>query len=127
MSTFVMDQAQFMIAAEQTVTSWNIDQAERYANHIKEEARELKEAFDEKDYVKAVDGAVDSIVVALGFLLSLGVSPYRAWDAVHAANMRKVDGSCGDMVWRPDGQLGKPINWYGPEPELKTLVDEVKA
>ena len=124
MSHWAEDQARFMIAGDQTVTRWNLEQAERYAKHIGEEARELKEAFDEEDYTKAVDGAVDAIVVSIGFLLSLGVNPYRCWDAVHAANMRKI--VAGSMFRREDGQIGKPPGWYGPESELEQIVIEAR-
>ena len=73
--------------------------------------------------VKALDGAVDTIVVAIGFICSMGIDPNKAWAAVNAANMRKVVD--GKVYRRDDGQIGKPPLWYGPEEELAALVREV--
>jgi predicted HAD superfamily Cof-like phosphohydrolase len=125
MSNFSEDQAAFMRAGDQTVGEWNAIQAIRYAAHVEEEAVELVDALAEKNYVKAVDGAVDCIVVCIGFLHSLGVDPNAAWAAVHRANMRKVVD--GKVCRREDGQIGKPPGWYGPEEELAELVKAAKS
>ena len=118
------DQARFMRAGEQTVGEFNPEQAKRYLKHMLEEVSETKRDLDDGDYVKAIDGAVDTIVVAIGFLHSLGVCPWAAWNAVHAANMRKVID--GKVYRRTDNQIGKPENWYGPEEELEKLWNEVQ-
>lgn len=125
MSNWSQDQSAFMIAGEQTVGQMNTGQAWRYAKHLQEESKETVDALTELDYVKAVDGAVDSIVVAIGLLHSLGVDPNAAWNIVHKANMSKlVDGK---VYKRPDGQIGKGPNFVPPEAELKLLVDAVLA
>ena len=121
------DQRRFMILGGQSIGKFNFVQASRYLDHMREEAHETGRDFSAGDYVKAIDGAVDTIVVAIGLLHSLGVDPFKAWDAVHAANMRKVDNSCGPIVKREDGQLGKPIHWYGPEKDLAKLFNGVEA
>ena len=125
MSNWAQDQAAFMLAGEQTVGEFNFVQACRYADHMLEEANETKRDLASGDYTKAVDGAVDTIVVAIGFLHSIGVNPDKAWDIVHAANMRKVID--GKVYRRDDGQIGKPPNFVGPEEELAELVREVMA
>lgn len=127
MSSWEHDQRTFMLYAEQTTRCWNMEQATRYATHLQEESRELMLALALGDYTKAVDGAIDSIVVAIGFLHSLGISCDEAWDAVHAANMRKVDGSLGPIVRRHDDQIGKPEQWFGPEAELAKLVERART
>lgn len=119
--TYATDQAEFMQAGGQTVEGFNAHQSARYVKHIAEEASETYEAFTAGDHVKTIDGAVDTIVVALGLLWSYGVNPDDAWRAVHAANMRKlVD---GQPYIRPDGQIGKPPGWIGPEDELAKLIE----
>lgn len=119
--TYATDQAEFMQAGGQTVDGFNAHQAARYVRHITEEARETAEAFDQGRHVHVIDGAVDTIVVALGLLLSYGINPDDAWKAVHTANMRKlVDGK---PYIRPDGQIGKPPGWVGPEKELAQLIE----
>jgi predicted HAD superfamily Cof-like phosphohydrolase len=121
------DMGRFMALGGQSTGRYDEGQAARYLSHIEEESKETLLAWDRGDMVNVIDGAVDTIVVAIGLLHSLGVDPFRAWDAVHAANMRKVDNSCGAMVLREDGQLGKPIHWYGPEEDLAKLWNEVEA
>lgn len=117
-------QAEFMLAGDQTVGEFNFVQACRYADHMLEEVNETKRDLASGDYVKAIDGAVDTIVVAIGFLHSIGVDPFQAWNAVHAANMSKlVDGK---VYRRTDGQIGKGPNFKPPEPELAELWDKVK-
>jgi predicted HAD superfamily Cof-like phosphohydrolase len=116
-----------MILGEQTIGKFNEEQACRYLNHMEEEVKEAILDWDRGDMVSVIDGAVDTIVVAIGLLHSLGIDPFKAWDAVHKANMRKVDGSCGPIVKRADNQLGKPDNWYGPEEELAKLWNGVEA
>jgi predicted HAD superfamily Cof-like phosphohydrolase len=121
------DMRRFMILGEQTIGKFNDEQAFRYLRHMEEEVKEALLSWYMCDTVKVIDGAVDTIVVAIGLLHSLGVDPFKAWDAVHRANMRKVDGSCGPIVKREDGQLGKPERWYGPEEELAKLWNGVEA
>ena len=126
--SFSSDQAEFMRAAGQLVGDdegsdpVKAAQAYRYIKHLAEEARETLEAWSgEGTFEEVIDGLVDTIVVALGGLHSLGVDPDRCWSAVHAANMRKVNGSCGPKVFREDGQIGKPEGWFGPEDELRQI------
>ena len=118
---YATDQAEFMRAGGQTVEGSNAHQAERYVKPIAEEASETYEAFTAGDHVKTIDGAVDTIVVALGLLWSYGVNPDDAWRAVHAANMSKVFE--GKVYKRPDGQIGKGPNFVPPEPELRKLLE----
>lgn len=119
--SYAADQRRFMELAGQQTDKTSYGQADRYAGHIKEEARELTDSWRDGEVIKAIDGATDLIVVALGFLISLGVDPDACWSAVHKANMRKVDGSCGPIKHRADGQIGKPHGWYGPEDELESI------
>lgn len=118
------DQIDFMIEANQTVDHWNNEQIMRYVGHLEEEARETRDAFFSDDMVKTLDGLVDTIVVALGAIISMGIDPDLAWSAVHRKNMSKVDGSLGPTIFRPDGQVGKPPGWTGPEDVLQQLIDD---
>jgi predicted HAD superfamily Cof-like phosphohydrolase len=75
--------------------------------------------------VSVIDGAVDTIVVAIGLLHSLGIDPFKAWDAVHRANMSKIVD--GKVYLREDGQIGKPPGFVGPEEDLAKLWNGVEA
>jgi predicted HAD superfamily Cof-like phosphohydrolase len=119
------DMRRFMLLGGQSIGRFNEEQARKYMDHMEEEVQETIDAVFVSDYVKAIDGAVDTIVVAIGLLHSLGVDPFRAWDAVHAANMRKI--LDGKVYRRDDGQIGKPPGWYGPEEELAKLWNGVEA
>jgi predicted HAD superfamily Cof-like phosphohydrolase len=110
-----------MELAEQTIDELDREQADRYVHHVQEEFNELLHAEASGDPIERLDALTDLIVVAAGALISL-VGPERAagcWDAVHAANMRKVGGG---RVYRPDGQIGKPDNWHGPERILENIA-----
>jgi predicted HAD superfamily Cof-like phosphohydrolase len=119
------DMGRFMAMGGQSTGRFNEGQAARYLSHIEEESKETLLAWDRGDMVNVIDGAVDTIVVAIGLLHSLGVDPFKAWDAVHAANMRKVVD--GKVYRREDNQIGKPPGWYGPEEDLAKLWDGVEA
>lgn len=120
MRSWAEDQAEFMKAGDQTLGEVDWCQADRYLRHMLEEVSETNEAFSEMDWLKMVDGAIDTIVVAIGFLHSLNIDPDKAWSIVHRANMRKIVD--GKVYRRADGQIGKPPGWYGPEEELKQLL-----
>lgn len=122
-SSWASDQKEFMERGNQTTGSLNPPQLARYMAHIEEESMEAVAGYKSNDPVALVDGLIDTIVIAIGALHSLGVSPDRAWKIVHAANMRKYPD--GKPYYREDGQIGKPPGWVGPEPGLALLLDEL--
>lgn len=70
------------------------------------------------DAEEIVDGLIDLCVVAIGTLDAFGVDAYKAWDAVHTANMAKEPGvkaSRPNKLGLPD--LIKPNDWVGPSHE----------
>jgi hypothetical protein len=84
-------------------------------NFLKEELKETSDAFEANDAEEIVDGLIDLCVVAIGTLDSFGVDAYKAWDAVHAANMSKEPGvkaSRPNPLGLPD--LIKPEGWVAP-------------
>lgn len=85
---------------------------------LKEELTETEKAFgnaEEVDAEEIVDGLIDLCVVAIGTLDAFGVDAYKAWDAVHSANMAKEPGvkpSRPNPLGLPD--LIKPSDWQPP-------------
>lgn len=82
---------------------------------LKEELRETETAFAENDAEEVIDGLIDLCVVAIGTLDAFGVDAYKAWDAVHNANMAKEPGvkpSRPNPLGLPD--LIKPSDWQPP-------------
>lgn len=125
------DQRSFMTASGQTTSQLNAAQAQLYYSLIREEFSELRQAWDEymtvhhavkvdpairaKFLTEAIDGATDTIVVCIGFLLSLGISPEQAWAQVSGSNMSKVDPETGTVMKRPDGKVLKPPSYRRPD------------
>lgn len=120
--SWAMDQADFMSIGKQSCGELNLPQLGRYLKHLTEEADEVDKASKEGDAVALVDGLGDAIVIALGAMHSLGVDPEYIWEAIFRANMRKFPE--GKPYYRPDGQIGKPPGWYGPEGEILTHLRE---
>jgi len=70
------------------------------------------------DPEEIVDGLIDLCVVAIGTLDAFGIDAYKAWDAVHTANMAKEPGvkpSRPNPLGLPD--LIKPEGWTAPSHE----------
>ena len=85
---------------------------------LEEEMNELKTAESPDD---VVDALVDLCVVAIGTMDIMGVDPYKAWDEVLKANMKKKVGvkeSRPNPLGLPD--LIKPAGWVGPSHEDNT-------
>ena len=56
---------------------------------IKEEADEIKEALEKKDYGEIIDGCCDVIYVALGLMDAMGIDGDKAFQYVQDCNMSK--------------------------------------
>lgn len=82
---------------------------------ILEELHEFAAASDTGDVEEAADALIDLIYFALGRLVEMGVPAVAVMDAVHDANMTKIQ---GELAKRP-GSLGydavKPEGWTAPD------------
>jgi predicted HAD superfamily Cof-like phosphohydrolase len=108
MSVF-LDQAKFMEAGDQTVGHFNETQFKLYLKLIEEEyGVELKEALEANDREEILDALLDTIVVVVGAIHSLGVDAEGAWNEVIRSNMSKVDQASGKLLKREDGKVLKP-------------------
>lgn len=79
------------------------------ARLIREEITELLDAISVRNLPAAADAIVDSIYVLIGTAVTWGIDLHPLWDAVHAANMKKVGGEI-----RADGKVLKPRGWEAP-------------
>jgi predicted HAD superfamily Cof-like phosphohydrolase len=122
MGNVFKDQTKFMTACDQTVCEWNESQLSMYHTLIKEETRELQEAFDLNDRVEILDALIDIIVVTAGAINSMGANGEAAWDEVMRTNFAKIDPETGKVKKRQDGKVLKPDNWKAPN--LKPYVIE---
>lgn len=106
----------------QKVAEGDIDSLRKFMkfriDFLKEELTETEKAFEANDAEEIVDGLIDLCVVAIGTLDAFGVDAYKAWDAVHTANMAKEPGvkpSRPNPLGLPD--LIKPEGWTAPSHE----------
>jgi len=86
---------------------------------LDEELDETKSAaVYDVDAEEVVDGLIDLCVVAIGTLDAFGIDAYKAWDAVHKANMSKEVGIKEERP-KPLGlpDLVKPEEWENPSHE----------
>lgn len=89
------------------------------ATLLLEEIREFQEAETLEDQA---DAMIDTIYLALGTLVEMGVRPEKLFDIVHEANMGKL-WEDGKPRYREDGKVIKPPTWQNPEPQLKEEIE----
>lgn len=110
---------------------------------IKEEAKELLDAWLDGDMPGFLDACVDLVYVTIGTALDAGMPFDEAFEAVHRANMQKapkceacygfgyriVDAAAGSyrddcekcagvgriVLRRDDGKVMKPVGWQAPD------------
>jgi predicted HAD superfamily Cof-like phosphohydrolase len=109
------DQTDFMLACDQTVGSFNIDQYALYLDLISEETRELRDAIVASDPVEQLDALIDMLVVTIGAINSMGADGEGAWKEVMRTNFAKIDPETGKVRKREDGKVLKPEGWKAPE------------
>jgi len=94
---------------------------ERY-RFLSEELDEYFEAGMHGDIVKATDGLLDIVYVALGTLYMMGIPADECWAHVQKANMQKVLGmtSRGNKI---DAQ--KPEGWVPPDIAIAATIERL--
>jgi predicted HAD superfamily Cof-like phosphohydrolase len=107
-----------MVEGGQSVYKTNVDQSRLYGRLVKEESEELNEALTNwlefptvESKADLIKEAMDVLVVAAGFVHSLGLDGQQindAWSAVHESNMSKVT---GDVTKREDGKILKSAEY----------------
>lgn len=100
-----------------TVGPWFLseERAKARGEHIAEELKEFLNPISPSDQA---DALIDIIYIAAGTLAEMGVTPdqaQRAWDEVHSANMRKVNGSLAKRPSAGPHDAVKPEGWVGPD------------
>lgn len=88
--------------------------------HLREEIDELEAAIAAGDVAAQTDALVDLVYVALGTAWVAGLPWASAWDAVHAANMRKVSGTGPKRV-------AKPAGWTDPIDEIRATIARIRV
>lgn len=86
-----------------------------------EEINEFLEAVNNQDLVEQADAMIDTIYVALGTLVEMGVEPDDLFQIVHQANMSKLFPD-GLPHYNEIGKVIKPEGWRDPHPQLEQAI-----
>ena len=79
---------------------------------------ELLKAHEDQDLVGAADALGDLVYLLVGAAQTMGVPLDKVIAAIHRANMDKEPGESK----RHKNDVRKPLDWVGPEAELKALL-----
>ncbi|NBW58425.1 phosphoribosyl-ATP diphosphatase [bacterium] len=109
------DQEKFMLACDQTVGEFNVNQFNLYTKLIKEEFKELGVAIEQTDQLETLDALIDILVVTIGAIHSMGADGEAAWKEVMRTNFAKIDSETGKVRKRDDGKVLKPADWQPPQ------------
>jgi hypothetical protein len=80
---------------------------------LEEEFQETLAADASNDIVETIDGLLDTIYVAIGWLIELGMTPEQinvCMEEVHASNLTKVDNN-GQPIFDDGGKVLKGNNY----------------
>ena len=93
---------------------------EERVSFLLEEVEEFMTATRLGDIVDVADALADIVYVALGTAYRMGLPFDEIWNAVQAANMRKIRGTTarGNKV-----DARKPDGWVGPEAEIARAIE----
>jgi len=105
--------------AEATPALVSLEYCIERASFLHEELDEFCIASGEGDMVGVADALADLVYVALGTAYKMGLPFDSIWQAVQAANMRKVAGPTkrGNKV-----DACKPEGWVGPETAIARAI-----
>jgi len=109
------DQEKFMLACDQTVGEFNVNQFNLYTKLIEEEFKELGVAIEHTDQLETLDALIDILVVTIGAIHSMGADGEGAWKEVMSTNFAKIDSETGKVRKRDDGKVLKPADWQPPQ------------
>jgi predicted HAD superfamily Cof-like phosphohydrolase len=109
------DQEKFMLACDQTVGEFNVNQFNLYTKLIEEEFKELGVAIEQTDQLETLDALIDILVVTIGAIHSMGADGEGAWKEVMSTNFAKIDSETGKVRKRDDGKVLKPADWQPPQ------------
>lgn len=92
---------------------------------LSEEVAETNAASEAGDVVETIDGLLDTIYVAIGWMLELGMTPAQinlAMQEVHASNMTKTDLK-GKPIFDEGGKVLKGDNYVKADLQLALSLD----
>jgi len=104
------------VSQEPRLLTW--EEVSFYARFINEESSEFFKAHEDSDLVGAADALADLVYLLIGASQMMGLPFDKVLNAVHKANMQKVPGASK----RHKEDVFKPVDWIGPEAEIREHV-----
>lgn len=95
---------------------------------LKEEIREIEEAYKHQDFVELIDGLIDLEYFLLGIFYKNGLSSKTHEDmftAVHTANLNKKAGVKEGREGFSAIDANKPKNWVSPEAAIIEILEDL--
>tara|TARA_E500000331_G_scaffold251018_1_gene241433 strand:+ start:1495 stop:1872 length:378 start_codon:yes stop_codon:yes gene_type:complete len=89
-------------------------------NLIKEELDELKNAFENKDFLEVADALTDILYVTYGAGHAFGIDLDKCFEEVQNSNMSKL-GKDGKPIYNEDGKVMKGPGYF--KPNLKKILN----
>ena len=89
-------------------------------NLIKEELDELKNAFENKDFLEVADALTDILYVTYGAGHAFGIDLDKCFEEVQNSNMSKL-GKDGNPIYNEDGKVMKGPGYF--KPNLKKILN----
>ncbi|MBA4543584.1 MULTISPECIES: haloacid dehalogenase [Thermoactinomyces] len=97
-----------------------MERVQKRAKWMEEEIGEFKQA---RTIEEQADAMIDTIYLALGTLVEMGVRPQALFDIVHTANMDKLWEDGKPRYRESDGKVIKPSSWQDPGPLLREEIN----
>lgn len=95
---------------------------------LREEHRELSDAYQSGDFIGCVDANIDTIYFAIGNLYKMGLTAEQMeqiFTIVHVKNMSKSAGQVESRATDGAVDAVKPDGWVGPEEEIAKVLDTI--
>lgn len=96
---------------------------ERVAKRASWLREEIEEFLAAETLTGQADAMIDTIYLALGTLVEMGVKPEALFNIVHEANMSKIWPDGKPHYRAEDGKVVKPPTWQDPEPRLREEIE----
>lgn len=95
---------------------------ERVAKRKKWLEEELNEFANASTIEDQADAMIDTIYLALGTLVEMGIKPEPLFQIVHEANMSKLWPDGKPRYRETDGKVIKPPDWKDPQPRINEEI-----
>lgn len=96
------------------------------AERVKKRKKWMEEELNEFNKASTIedqaDAMIDTIYLALGTLVEMGIKPESLFQIVHEANMNKLWPDGKPRYRKSDGKVIKPPDWKDPQPRIREEI-----